>query len=279
MTNGTSKRILGAVESLPADKFSGDRRENPKPIGGSAKIASYCSETPGIVCGEEAREVRTYDTYNACGPAPQTVGVAAVKGGLVVNGEQSLNAAMGIAADPFDKNKVVIADTGNHRVRWLNINTRQTGVLAGNGTADDLGDGGSAEKASLRHPKGVAYDAAGNLYISTQSGLIRKVDINKKISTIAGDSRNGKLAMETPALEALFNNPYGLVVDNKKNILYVADSGHHRVVAINLTSGLATTVAGNGSSISSGDGGSALDAGIHAPSLLGLDLDGNLLVI
>ncbi len=266
-------RLLGAMQN--ASTFSNNYQVQA--ASHIANINQFCSSTSGINCGAISTTTTTPASYNACGTPPSSSGQVAIAGGSVVGGYQALNSPMGITASPWN-DIVVIADTGNHKVRWLNVLTKETGVIAGNGTAMDLGDGGAATTASLQHPQGVTYDTIGNLYISTKSGYIRKVDTNGNISTLAGNPINGKLASEVQAADALFNKPYGLAVDSKKNLLYVADSGHNRIVAINLISGIATTVAGTGSGSSSGDGGSALEAGISGPTLLGLDTDGNLLV-
>lgn len=272
--NGSSSQQLLGVTSN-AQVFANNYQSTAASHIGN--LNQYCSSTSGLSCGAIATTTNTYGSYNACGTAPNSVGMMPVKGDSVVNGTQSLNTPMGIVASPWP-DIVVIADTGNHKVRWLNVATKETGIIAGNGTAMDLGDGAAATSASLKHPQGLAYDRTGNLYISTQSGYIRKVDTNGNITTFAGDPIAGKLTNETQAAEALFNKPYGLVIDQEKNLLYVADTGNNRVVRIDILSGVASTVAGTGSSSSSGDGGSALDAGISAPSILGLDTNGNLLI-
>lgn len=68
------------------------------------------------------------------------------------------------------------ADTNNDRVRMLNLSTGSIETIAGNGVRGYSGDGGAAIDASLNRPFGVAFDDAGDLYISdTFNGRIRKV--------------------------------------------------------------------------------------------------------
>ena len=60
-------------------------------------------------------------------------------------------------------------------------------TVAGKGTGGLSRDGGAAASASLRSPKGVAVDSAGNLVIADGSNSrIRKVDTKSIMSTIAG---------------------------------------------------------------------------------------------
>jgi uncharacterized protein (TIGR03437 family) len=67
-----------------------------------------------------------------------------------------------------------IADAGNNRVREVSGGIITT--IAGNGNAGFSGDGGPATAASLNLPSAVAFDSAGNMYISDQgSGRIREV--------------------------------------------------------------------------------------------------------
>ncbi|MGZ3769340.1 MAG: RHS repeat-associated core domain-containing protein [Bdellovibrio sp.] len=272
LSNGTGNRLMGVDK--PVETISNFYRTQTDDH--LNKINQYCSSIPGMNCSAFISATRVIDSkYPDCPyPSPKSIGI------LPSNYDfygMALNSPMGIVSSPWP-DIVVIADTGNHLVRWLNISTKKSGIIAGNWDTLDYGDGGPALSASLKHPQGLAYDRYGNLYISTESGYIRKVDTNGNISTVAGNPIDGKLANEVNALDALFNKPYGLVIDNDKNYLYVADTGHNRVVRIDLYSGIASTVAGTGSSTSSGDGLSALEAGIPAPTLLGLDADGNLLI-
>src|ERR1700694_2150986 len=61
-------------------------------------------------------------------------------------------------------------------------------TFAGNGTGAYAGDGGAATSAEINTPKGVAVDAAGNLYIAdANDNRIRKVDASTGIiTTVAG---------------------------------------------------------------------------------------------
>jgi len=179
--------------------------------------------------------------------------------------------------------KIVIADSGNNRVRIFDPNTNSTSLFAGNGQTYDNGDGGMATSASIFHPLALATDMQGNLYIATERGLIRKVDATGRISTFAGKtaSQGGVLALTTTASDVLLDQPRGLVIDDDNGFLYVADTGNHRIIRIDFLTMTATQVAGNGTCISGpniGDGRAALDATLCTPKSVGLDSDKNLIV-
>lgn len=175
--------------------------------------------------------------------------------------------------------EIIVSDSGNNRIRAFNVVTNIARTIAGNGQTNDSGDGKTGTEASLFHPKGLARDAQGNIYISTENGFIRKLDPNGFMSTFAGKT-NGILADVTQAQEMRLNHPNGMVVDNYNNLLYVSDTDHHRVVKIDLATRVATTVAGSGSCQSGniGDGGAAITASLCSPTTLGLDDQNNLLV-
>ena len=271
---GTTNQLLGAHE--PMKTFSNNYGIASEVKG--ADINSFCSNTSGLSCSPQVRLHTELAQSNSCGTGPTSSGMSPYsQSDTILNGMQSLNTPMGIASSPTI-DIVAIADYGFHKVRWLNVSTGETGVIAGNGQASDTGNGDLAFNASINHPKGLVYDSLGNLYISSESGYIRKVDTNGIISIVAGDPVNGILANETKATNAYFNKPYGLAFDQLKSHLYVADTGNNRVVRIDLNANTALTVAGNGRAGFSGDGQTALDASLNAPTQLGFDQNGNLLI-
>lgn len=178
---------------------------------------------------------------------------------------------------------LIVADTGNNIVRKINLNENITYTIAGNHQTYDLGDGGSATQASIYHPRGVAVDTFGNLYISSENGYIRKVNASGNISTIAGKplSKGGSL-VEAGAM-ATFNlkTPSGMVLDEENNYLYVADTENHRVVRMDLSTHKAQVVVGNGQCILGPvkEGLAALETSICSPTVIALDDNKNLLYL
>ena len=114
---------------------------------------------------------------------------------------------------------MIVADNGNNRIRKIDFNNGTVSTIAGNGQTYDNGDGAMATDASIYHPRGLVYDDAGNLYISTERGYIRKIDNNGRIYTYAGNP-NGRFVDVAHASEMKFSSPYGMVVDNENQFLY-----------------------------------------------------------
>lgn len=144
----------------------------------------------------------------------------------------------------LDANGVLyVADTNNNRIRRIAANGVIT-TVAGNGNSASAGDGGSALAASLYRPYGLAFDAAGNLYVSEMSGhRIRKIAVNGTISTYAGTGVAGAVGDGGPATSAQIAEPAGLGIDAADN-LYVADSRNGRIRKITPAGTINTVVGG-----------------------------------
>ncbi len=169
-----------------------------------------------------------------------------------------------------------IADRDNHRVRKVTP-AGTISTVAGTGGMDFSGDGGPATAAQMRDPGGVAVDAAGNLYIAdTNNHRIRKVTPAGTISTVAGVAGLGFSGDGGPATAAHLFGPVGVAVDAAGN-LYIADTRNNRIRKVD-SAGDIHTVAGTGTSGSSGDGGSATLAQLSGPMAVAVDAAGNLYI-
>ena len=193
-------------------------------------------------------------------------------GGSAARAELSFPEAL--AADAAGS--LYIADSGNHRVRRVDPSGVIT-TVAGTGARGYSGDGGLAVNARLNSPRGVASDAAGNLYIAdSHNRRVRKVDTSGRITTVAGNGRIGYTGDGGPALAAALNNIEELAVDASGN-LYIADTANHRVRRVS-SSGVITTVAGTGRQGYGGDGGPASNAQLNRPTGVAVDAVGNLYI-
>jgi uncharacterized protein (TIGR03437 family) len=150
-------------------------------------------------------------------------------------------------------------------------------TVAGDRSTGFSGDGGPATKAAIDNPTDVAADAAGNFYIAGEEGnIVRKVDTNGIISTVAGNGNGGFSGDGGPAVKAEFNYVTGLAVDGAGN-LYIADKDNARVRRVD-GNGIITTVAGDGKSGYTGDGGPATAAELSNPDGVSVDSSGNLYI-
>jgi len=145
-------------------------------------------------------------------------------------------------------------------------------------TAGSTGDSGQALSAELNSPSSVWVDSSHNLFIvDKDNGRIRKVAASTGIiSTVAGSNGNAYAGDGGPAISASLNTPNGIAFDTSGN-LYIADTGNNVVRKVN-SSGIISTVAGNGFSAFSGDGGAATSASLSLPTSLAFDPAGNLYI-
>ena len=165
---------------------------------------------------------------------------------------------------------------GDNRVRKVDVNGIIT-TVAGNGNFGSNGDGGPATQGPLAFVGGLDVDAVGNLYIAELFGeRIRKVDVNGIITTVAGNGSYGFNGDGGPAVQAELDIPTDVVVDAAGN-LYIADTANNRVRKVDVN-GIITTIAGNGTLGSGGDGGPATQAELYRPGSLDLDAAGNLYI-
>ncbi len=134
----------------------------------------------------------------------------------------------------------------------------------------------SAATASLLLPSAIVYDPQGNLYIAeTGNHVIRKIDLQGQITTIAGTGTQGFSGDNGPATAAQLDSPQGLALDTANN-LYIADTHNHRIRKLTASTQTITTIAGTGSQGFSGDSGIATAAQLYLPTVLAIDANGNL---
>ena len=163
-----------------------------------------------------------------------------------------------------------IAD-GNNRIRKVDTNGIIT-TIAGNGISGYGGDGGSATLAQLNDPTGIETDAFGNVYIADIGNhRIRKIDAAGIITTVVGTGTPGFSGDGGQATSAEIG-VYDITFDNSGN-MYFCDS--YRIRKVN-TSGIISTIVGNGIGGYSGDGGMAILAQLSGQERLALDTNKNL---
>jgi trimeric autotransporter adhesin len=181
----------------------------------------------------------------------------------------------------FDKSGNLLIADGAMRTIWKATPAGIVSAFAGGGNQRP-GDNGPATSAQveLGFDIELAFDINNNLYFTQSSHgahVISKVTPAGIITTFAGVfGSNGYSGDSGPATAALLNTPEGLAFDSVGN-LYFSDSGNNRIRKIT-PAGIISTVAGNGSSGFSGDGGPALQASMNYPTSLAFDPDGSLII-
>ena len=169
-----------------------------------------------------------------------------------------------------------ISDMYNHRIRKVN-NSGIITTIAGNGTIGSIGDGGQATAAEIYCPEGMAFDVAGNLYFADQfNHRIRKINTGGIITTVAGNGTPGYNGDNIQATASELYYPSGVTFDTKGN-LYICDYRNNRIRMVN-SSGIITTIAGNGTQGFSGDNGQAIIAKLYWPTGIVFDVVGNLYI-
>jgi len=181
----------------------------------------------------------------------------------------------GIAVD--HTGNIYIADLLNNRVRMVTP-TGTISTYAGNGIPGFGGDGGAATNAQLNQPSGLAIDSSGNLYIAdSNNAVVRMVNTQGVISTVAGTGGVGGYSGDGgAATKATLLAPIGVAVDSSSNI-YIADY-YGWIREVNASTGVISTIAGNGTNGYTGDGGSATSAQFYNPIGVAVDSSGNVYV-
>ncbi|RYY33319.1 hypothetical protein EON62_04340, partial [archaeon] len=201
-------------------------------------------------------------------------------GGSAVGARLSVPIGLAVVHNATSGSDVLlIADTQHHRIRRVD----EAGIIttiAGTGMPGSEGDGGSASRAALFAPAGLAvvHNTTSDgmvLYIAdTNNHRIRRVDEGGVISTVVGKGTPGYSGDGGAAVNATLSSPYGVaaVIDTSSSsgggggvVLYIADSTNHCIRRVDVA-GVITTVAGTGTDGYAGDGAEAADAKLSSPT-------------
>jgi DNA-binding beta-propeller fold protein YncE len=184
-----------------------------------------------------------------------------------------LNEPKGTVVDAHGN--VVIADSENHVIRWIDRVTGIIRTVAGVADAESPAAEVGRETGPLQtrgeDPFAEMSPALQNYGQQADlSGTVRYV-INGAVSHARFSGDGG------PAVNARLNFPTAVVVDERGH-LYIADTMNHRIRLVEAGTGTMTTLAGVGQPRYGGDGGPAVAAGLNEPAALALDGRGTLYV-
>jgi DNA-binding beta-propeller fold protein YncE len=161
--------------------------------------------------------------------------------------------------------QIIVADTENHRIRMIDMNTREVSTLAGSGRME--WKDGQGEDASFNHPSGVAIYNDQIIVTDTWNNRIRMMDMDtREVSTLAGSGRAEY--KDGQGEDAAFNHPYGVAVDPMSGQVIVADIWNHRIRLLDIKSGMVSTL---GSGREEWKDGQGKDALFHYP--YGVEVD------
>ncbi len=173
----------------------------------------------------------------------------------------------------FHAGNLFLVDRDTKRLRRID----EAGIIttyAGGG----VNDGASAKAAVLNHPRGLAADATGNLFVADcGDARVRRITPAGAVSTVAG---GGDALNVGPATSVALGCPSGVFVVSSgpdAGSLYIADSADNRIRKVT-PSGTISTVAGTGAAGFSGDGGPATAASLDGPSGVTVAPNGDLLI-
>jgi sugar lactone lactonase YvrE len=144
----------------------------------------------------------------------------------------------GVVSDGIN---LYVADTDNHSIRKIEIATGAVTTLAGSGLSGNTDGVGAA--ASFYVPEGIASDGTSLYVADSGNKSIRKIEIaTGAVTTLAGGSYGNA---DGVSAVARFDSPRGIATDGSN--LYVADTGNHSILKIDMATGAVTTLAGSSS--------------------------------
>lgn len=178
----------------------------------------------------------------------------------------------------FDSNgDLLIADTGNHAIRKVDMKTRTIQTIAGTGFGRYSGDGDSATVAHLKNPSSIQFGPDGCLYICDMGNhAIRKLDLKTGIiTTVVGIGTPGSTPDGAPLEGTPLRTPRSIDFDRDGH-LWVTSPEEHRVYKIDLAAGRIHVAAGTGAKGFSGNGGPPREATFNGPKYLAVDSQNNV---
>jgi len=277
-----------SIMSAQAQIISTIAGNNVKGYSGDDSLANKAMlNQPAGVCTDAAGNIYIADQYNnrvrKVDAKTGIITTVAGNGTAGYTGDSALAAFVGlywpIAVAVDASNNLYISDCLNNRIRKVNLSTGYIVTIAGDSSAGYSGDNGLAINAKLSYPAGITVDGNGNVYICDfGNAVIRKITAATGIiTTVAGNGLSGYAGDGGLAINAKLLACSGIAVDASGNI-FIADEGNNRIRRVAVSTGIITTVAGNGTAGYTGDGNFAASAELDGPQDILIDGSNNLYI-
>jgi streptogramin lyase len=173
---------------------------------------------------------------------------------------------------------VYVCDIGNHRIRKVDMKTREITTVAGTGEKTAPPDGARLQGAPLLGPRAIDFDREGNAWLALREGhAIYKLDLRRGVlHHAAGTGIKGHSGDGGPARAATFSGPKGISVGRDGNV-YIADTENHVIRKLDPRRGTIERVAGTGAP---GDGpdGDPRACRLNRPHGIFVDADGAIFI-
>ena len=127
--------------------------------------------------------------------------------------------------------RLYFADSEVSAIRYVDLEEEEVGTLVGTGLFDFGDEDGEMGDALLQHPLGVAVWKGSLLIADTYNNRIKLLDLEEGTARALFGTGSEELSED----ELSFYEPGGLAVSG--DTLYVADTNHHRILAVDLGSG------------------------------------------
>lgn len=254
-TEGTAATFSVAASGTGTLSYQWSR--NGTPISGATN-ASYTIAQPtigdngavftAVVTGSVSPAATSNSATLTVNRAPISL-VAGLLGGAGVLDETGTAAQFNSPASVTvgSDGTIYVADSFNHTIRKVTPAGVVATFVGKPGVSGYVN--GAGILAQFNSPRGIAIDAAGNLYVADRyNHLIRKVTPGGTVSKFAGIQTAGGTDGAGDTV-AQFNQPMGVTIDltvGAEGTLYVADYGGHKIRSIDIFTQVVATVAGTG---------------------------------
>jgi uncharacterized protein (TIGR03437 family) len=276
--NNRVRKVAGGkittIAGTGTEGFSGD--------GGTAVTAQL--DSPSGMAIDSAGNIYIYDVGNLRIRKVDANGIITTvagngQSGSTADGGPATGAMLGLNTNGSvvvdSAGNFYFSDVTNNAVRKVTVSTGIISTFAGIvGQTGSGGDGGLATSATFQNPCGLAFDAAGNLYIADGfNHKIREVLAkNGIVNTVAGNGTYGAAGDGGLATAAVLGNPFDVAVDSQGN-LYIPDYHYNTVRKVTAGSNIINLFAGSTAGYS-GDGGPATSAQLFDPVGVAVDSSG-----